>query len=279
MPAPNWYHPIDLADVKRLRSVSLRARWVFIETFCGELGTKTGLVECRPVLVASESGMTVAEVEAAYAELHNAGLLVWCSSSRTAYHVGAMERHPPNNPKHRTGWERELSHYADAPPKARAVAELAGNCDPLDTVSIPYAEGIAQNKTGTEQEQEQDTGSLTLTSPSAPATKGKRKKPEADPDAKPKRFVKPTFEQVLAEFIAKGMPQRAAEGKAADFVDHYESNGWRVGKTPMKSWEATCSRWFRKWKEDNPVQQPKDFTSRWTVQPGQDPDPWGGCRE
>lgn len=27
------------------------------------------------------------------------------------------------------------------------------------------------------------------------------------------------------------------------FIDHYESNGWRVGKNPMKSWQAAVRTW------------------------------------
>ena len=27
--------------------------------------------------------------------------------------------------------------------------------------------------------------------------------------------------------------------------DYYESNGWKVGRNPMKSWQATCRTWQR----------------------------------
>jgi hypothetical protein len=30
------------------------------------------------------------------------------------------------------------------------------------------------------------------------------------------------------------------------FMDHYESNGWVVGKTPMKDWQSTVRNWMRK---------------------------------
>ena len=33
------------------------------------------------------------------------------------------------------------------------------------------------------------------------------------------------------------------------FYDHYESNGWKVGKVPMKDWKATLRNWDRKTKE------------------------------
>ena len=29
------------------------------------------------------------------------------------------------------------------------------------------------------------------------------------------------------------------------FIDHYESNGWKVGKNPMKDWKATVRNWER----------------------------------
>ena len=34
--------------------------------------------------------------------------------------------------------------------------------------------------------------------------------------------------------------------KAAIFHDHYQSNGWMVGKAHMKDWEATLRNWQRR---------------------------------
>ena len=30
------------------------------------------------------------------------------------------------------------------------------------------------------------------------------------------------------------------------FIDYYESNGWKVGRNPMKDWKATARNWGRK---------------------------------
>jgi hypothetical protein len=30
------------------------------------------------------------------------------------------------------------------------------------------------------------------------------------------------------------------------FVDYYESNGWKVGKNPMKSWKAAIRTWVKR---------------------------------
>lgn len=62
------------------------------------------------------------------------------------------------------------------------------------------------------------------------------------------RFKAPTREEVK---------QYAAENKLAlnvdNFMDYYESNGWKVGKNPMKDWKATARRWSR----ENRAQEPK----------------------
>jgi hypothetical protein len=42
-----------------------------------------------------------------------------------------------------------------------------------------------------------------------------------------------------------GLPEPEAE-KAFDF---YESNGWKVGRNPMKSWEASLRNWKRTYDE------------------------------
>ncbi len=52
------------------------------------------------------------------------------------------------------------------------------------------------------------------------------------------RFVKPTISEVIAYVIEIG-----ATVDAREFVNHYESNGWRVGKNPMKNWQAAVSQW------------------------------------
>jgi len=55
-----------------------------------------------------------------------------------------------------------------------------------------------------------------------------------------KRFVKPTPEQVTAYGLTIDY---VIDGEA--FCDFYESKGWVVGKSPMKSWEACVRTWKR----------------------------------
>lgn len=56
-----------------------------------------------------------------------------------------------------------------------------------------------------------------------------------------KRFVKPTIDDVAAY-----CKQRKNSIDPTDFWNHYESKGWVIGKSPMKSWQAAIVTWERK---------------------------------
>lgn len=43
----------------------------------------------------------------------------------------------------------------------------------------------------------------------------------------------------------KNLDLRAIDFDPEYFCDYYESNGWHVGKQPMKDWKATVRRWLR----------------------------------
>lgn len=72
-----------------------------------------------------------------------------------------------------------------------------------------------------------------------------------------KRFVKPTLDEVRAYCRERNNtvdPER--------FMDFYDSNGWKVGKTPMKDWRSAVRNWERsgynttKPKKVNPMLDP-----------------------
>jgi len=51
-------------------------------------------------------------------------------------------------------------------------------------------------------------------------------------------FKRPTLQEVEEYCRARG------NGIAAQrFIDHYEANGWRVGKNPMRDWQAAVRTW------------------------------------
>ena len=64
--------------------------------------------------------------------------------------------------------------------------------------------------------------------------------PPTPQGGKRKKFTKPTLNHVtayVAEIKAGIDPQQ--------FMDHYTSNGWKVGKNSMKDWKAAVGTWKR----------------------------------
>ena len=64
---------------------------------------------------------------------------------------------------------------------------------------------------------------------------------ENSEDIKPqKRFAKPTIEDVIAY-----CQERNNNVDPEKWFNYYESNGWKVGKNPMKDWKAAVRTWER----------------------------------
>ena len=65
---------------------------------------------------------------------------------------------------------------------------------------------------------------------------------------KPKRknFVKPTVEE-----IAAFCKEKKYTVSAQQFFNYYESNGWKIGRNAMKSWQAAVQNWNARDKANN----------------------------
>lgn len=55
------------------------------------------------------------------------------------------------------------------------------------------------------------------------------------------RMKRPTLQEVEAEIKARGY-----HVDARAFIAYYDSNGWKVGKNPMKSWKSALTTWERR---------------------------------
>ena len=62
-----------------------------------------------------------------------------------------------------------------------------------------------------------------------------------------RRFTPPTPDEVR-EYVSG----RGSHVNPQKFVDHYTANGWRVGKNPMKDWQAAVRTWEQRDKDDAP---------------------------
>ncbi len=59
------------------------------------------------------------------------------------------------------------------------------------------------------------------------------------------RFQKPTLEQLNTKADLIGLSRTEVD----KFWNYYESNGWKVGKNPMKSWPAALQNWLSRVRE------------------------------
>lgn len=65
------------------------------------------------------------------------------------------------------------------------------------------------------------------------------------------RFIPPTLEEVAQYCASRGNtidPQ--------NFVDYYTAIGWRVGRNPMKDWQAAVRQWEQRRKNETPNPRP-----------------------
>lgn len=65
-----------------------------------------------------------------------------------------------------------------------------------------------------------------------------------DKREKRKRFTPPTLEELRSYIREKGYTF-----EAETFIAYYDSNGWKIGRNPMKDWKAACRTWQQKEKE------------------------------
>lgn len=70
---------------------------------------------------------------------------------------------------------------------------------------------------------------------------------DAAPPATRQRFVPPTIQEA-AEYARQVVPFAFSVAK---WHEYYTSNGWKVGRNPMKDWKAALRRWAREDRERN----------------------------
>lgn len=72
-----------------------------------------------------------------------------------------------------------------------------------------------------------------------------RKEPSPEPKEGGAKFKKPSLEETKIAASKIGLPPIEGE----KFFYYYESNGWRVGRNPMKQLTAALANWKRRWQE------------------------------
>lgn len=66
----------------------------------------------------------------------------------------------------------------------------------------------------------------------------KPKKTQSEPKKTQSVFIKPTLQKIQSY-----CQERRNSVNPEKWLNHYESNGWKVGKNPMKDWKAAVRTW------------------------------------
>lgn len=106
-------------------------------------------------------------------------------------------------------------------------------------------EDLPSGKTDSKTE-DLPSGKTEISRPSKSKSNSKKKDIPKGISKKAPKFSPPSLEEVEAFASDHGLSVDAQR-----FIDYYESNGWRVGRNPMKNWQAALRNWTR-----NSLQQP-----------------------
>ena len=107
-------------------------------------------------------------------------------------------------------------------------------CKDLIDQQIHRREVNAANRAGKKAEPE--TNKENLAAEPQPEEKTEQEIQQEKP--KRKNFVKPTVEEIAAFCKEKKYTVNAQQ-----FFNYYESNGWKIGRNAMKSWQAAVQNW------------------------------------
>lgn len=87
-------------------------------------------------------------------------------------------------------------------------------------------------------------------SPSPSPTVDHKEKKDAPRPVRPS-FSKPSREQLNLQAGKVGLPSQEVD----KFVNFYESNGWKVGRNPMRSWVHALTNWKVRWEERRQIER------------------------
>ena len=62
-------------------------------------------------------------------------------------------------------------------------------------------------------------------------------------------FTKKSFEKPSLDEVKQYCLERKNSIDAEKFIDYYDSNGWKIGRNPMKDWKAAIRTWEKNQQE------------------------------
>lgn len=201
-------------------------------------GRITGEARQFKLLVCPALDVTTKEVDQALHDIHSAGL--WTLYEAKGKKVAAI--HPDN-------WFRHQSYI-----NVSKRTDDSGSVYPrYDGPQGTATNSKEQQETPTNSKERQETAQNTVSpspSPSlspTPTPTPTKFKGVGDSDESPRKFIKPTVDEVRDY-----CEERNNGVDAEHWMAHYTANGWRVGKAPgkpMKDWKSAVITWEKRDKE------------------------------
>lgn len=84
-----------------------------------------------------------------------------------------------------------------------------------------------------------------------PPSQSHPSKPISKPITTTTRFKPPTLDE-LTDYCA----EKSYTFDPEQFIAHYTTNGWKVGRNPMKNWKSACVTWQKKEKDNANTKRP-----------------------
>ena len=140
------------------------------------------------------------------------------------------------------------------PPKIAPPQKLRDTPSEFEVVTPSKIEGIKENNRNIKyiekeniKEKEKEPQAAETTTTTDPIIEPEvveaeeLKKEKSCAQKERKTMKRPTLDEVRAKIMEKGY---SVDAEA--FWNYYESNGWKVGKNPMKKWESALVTWQKK---------------------------------
>jgi len=220
---PNRYLRASYVESERINSVTIQAEcvWAHLLVTVDDFGrTEAHPKILRPKLFPLRlDQIREADLQRCLAECEKAGLVRLYVVDGKQYLQ--MEK-----------WEQgraEKSRYPPPPTSANKCSQVPTNVSGHPQM-LPAAP---------DPDPDPDSGTDTDSDPEGEARQ------RAEPPVGRAKFVKPEAAELLLAVQKAGMP----DVEASKFMDFYESNGWRVGKNPMRSWRGAVGTWKARWEE------------------------------
>ncbi len=135
--------------------------------------------------------------------------------------------------------------------EGRAATEIIQDFRTGTAQSAPQSETLSpRSRERAAEEVPRERDLRTRTARSAPqsetlSSRSEERATEEDATAPPRKDKPARFEKPTAEAVARYCAERGSRVDPVKFHDHYEANGWMIGKAPMRDWRAAVRLWER----------------------------------